>query len=270
MCKKLVLAAVAILVGTAVVRHTSIGSLAQVWWHDAKTTLERQVPPEVQIKQLEVEVNKIDRDIKSNLSRLAAQEVDTQKLEENVAALKEDQTRLRASVEALTACLKGDSAGNGRITFNGREYSKSYLTSKLSTDVARFESRKAELKAKEKLLDLKKQAVEAAHDRIAAMADQKEKLRVTIAKFETRQELNRLNAVRAEAGVELDDSQVARCNELAAQIERRLDVQAKETDMFTRYGYGTPGPKVEQTRPTAEVVEAAERALNDKTVTAQK
>jgi len=161
MCKKLVLAAVAILVGTAVVRHTSVGSLAHVWWHDAKKAVERQVPPEVQIKQLEVEVGKIDRDIKQNLSRLAGQEVDTQKLEENVASLKEEQKKLHASIEAMIATLKGHE-GNGRLTFNGREYSKSYLTSKLSTDTVRFQTRTAELASKEKLLDLKKQALEAA------------------------------------------------------------------------------------------------------------
>jgi len=267
MCKKLVLAAVAILVGTAVVRHTSVGSLAQVWWKDAKHAVERQVPPEVQMKQLEIEVGKIDRDIKNNLSRLAAQEVDTQKLEENLAALKDDQTKLHASIEAMIATLKGHE-GKGRVAFNGRECSTSYLTGKLSTDTARYETRKAEQKAKEKLVDLKKQAVEAAHDRISAMADQKERLKVTIAKFETRQELNRLNAVRSEVGVDLDDSQVARCQTLAAEIERRLDAADHETALYAKYGY-TNAPKVEQTKSTSEVVEAAEKAVSE-TATAKK
>src|SRR5258708_5090848 len=53
MCKKLVLAAVAILVGSMVVKHTSVGSLARVWWNDARQAVERQVPPETQIKRLE-------------------------------------------------------------------------------------------------------------------------------------------------------------------------------------------------------------------------
>jgi len=85
MCKKLVIAAVAILVGTAVVKHTTIGSLVQVWWHDAKQAVERQVPPEVQIKQLAVEVSKIDADIKRNLSKLAQQEVEVQATDDALA-----------------------------------------------------------------------------------------------------------------------------------------------------------------------------------------
>jgi len=93
------------------------------------------------------------------------------------------------------------------------------------------------------------------------MADQKERLKVTIARFETRQELNRLNAVRAEVGVQLDDSQVAVCNEMANRIERMLDVQVKEQEKLIQFGYAAPGPKTEQAKPTAEVVEAAERAL---------
>jgi hypothetical protein len=261
MCKKLVLAAVAILVGTAVVRHTSIGSLAQVWWHDAKTFAERQVPPEVQIKQLEVEVNKIDRDIKQNLSHLAAQEVDTQRLEENVAALRDSQSKMRADIVAMTEGLKGIKGTTDQVAFNGRNYRASELTRKLDHDVAKFEAKKAELRTKEKLLDLKKQALEAANDRITAMADQKEKLRVVIAKFETRQELNRLSAVRNEAGIELDDSQVARCNDLANQIERRLAIAEKESELTIRYGFAAK--KVDETKPAKDVVKAAEKALEE-------
>jgi len=263
MCKKLVLAAVAILVGTAVVRHTSFGSLAQVWWHDAKQAVERQVPPEVQIKQLEVEVGKIDRDIKKNLSKLANQEVDTQALEENVAALKEAQSKLRADIEAMTKGLKGIEAATDRVTFNSRSYPARELTGKLDRTVALYEAKKAELKSKEQLLGLKKQALEAAHDRISAMADQKERLHTIIAKFQTRLELNRTAAVRSEVGIDLDDSQVGISNELAKKIDHELAVQEKELAVFAKYGYSNVAPKIDETKPTADVVNAAEKALKD-------
>lgn len=273
MCKKLVLAAVAILVGTAVVRHTSFGSLAQVWWHDAKRAVERQVPPEVQIKQLEVEVGKIDRDIRNNLSRLAAQEVATQNLEEEVAKLRESQTAFRANIDAMAQGLKKIDGTKDRVAVNGHNYRASELAIKLEAEVAKFENKKSELKSKEKVLDLKKQALEAAHDRISAMADQKERLRVTIAKFEARQELNRLNAMRDGVGIDLDDSQVARCNEMVTRINTRLAEEDKRLELEIKYGYANAAPKVEPTKPTAEILKAASKALEEETgdrVAAQK
>jgi len=260
MCKKLVLAAVAILVGTAVVKHTSIGSLAQVWWHDAKQAVERQVPPEVQIKQLNVEVNKIDADIKRNLSNLAKQEVDTQKLDEDVAFLKESQATLKSEIAAMT---KGLDTNTERVSIAGKEFRASYLARKLDGAVQTYERKKAELKSKEKLLTTKRDALEAAHARIGEMRDQKEQLRVTVANLETRLQLARLNATRNHATVDFDDSQVAKCNQLASEISQRLAVDEKTIELNSQYGYGPTQPKVEEANPTAEVLKAAKKALQE-------
>jgi hypothetical protein len=261
MCKKLILAAVAILVGTAVVKHTSFGSLAQVWWRDAKQAVERSVPPEVQIKRLANEVGKIDQDIKQNLSKLAQQEVDTQKLDEDVATLKENQTTLKAEITAMTKSLE---AGNTeKVSINGKNWRVGSLTRQLDGAVAKYERTKVEVKSKEKLLANKREALEAAHARIAEMNAQKELLRDTVANLETRLQLARLNATRNHATVEFDDSQVARCNELANEINQRLAVDEKTIELNARYGYGIAQPKAEETKPTADVLKAAKKALQD-------
>ena len=261
MCKKLILAAVAILVGTAVVKHTSFGSLAQVWWRDAKQAVERTVPPEVQIKRLANEVSKIDQDIKKNLSKLAQQEVDTQNLDESVASLKESQTTLKAEITAMTKSLE---AGNTeKVSINGQ--SRRFTVTTLDKHVAKYERTKAEVKSKEKLLANKREALEAAHARIAEMSSQKEQLRDTVANLETRLQLARLNATRSHATVEFDDSQVARCNELASEISQRLAVGEKEVELNVRYGYSNAQPKAEETKPAADVLKAAKKALEDET-----
>jgi len=260
MCKKLVIAAVAILVGTAVVKHTTIGSLAQVWWHDAKQAIERQVPPEVQIKQLAVEVGKIDADIKRNLSKLAQQEVDAQRLGDDLEGLKETQATLKAEITAMTKSLENSTE---KVSFNGKNWAASRLARQLDGTVAKFERTKSEVKTKEKLLTNKREALEAAHARISEMSAQKEQLRDKVAELQTRLELARLNATRNHATVDFDDSQVARCNQLAGEINDRLARDEKEVDLLTQYGYGTARPKAEETKPTAEVLKAAKKALQD-------
>jgi len=258
MCKKFVLAALAIFVGTTIIRHTGFGSLVQVWWRDARHAIERQVPPEVQIKQLDVEVGKIDRDIKQNLTRLAAQEVDYQALDANIVALRESQANLRTDIEVMT---KGLEDKTERITFKGRNYRIGNLTRKLDTTVATYEAMKSELKSKEKLLETKKQALEAAHARIGEMRDQKEKLRVTVGQLEARLQLARLNATRT--NVDLDDSQVTRCKQLADEINKRLAMEETEQKLQSEYGYCVPLPKFEDVKPTADVLKAAKKALEE-------
>ncbi len=261
MCKKLVLAAVAILVGTAVVRHTSIGSLAHVWWRDAKQAVERQVPPEVQIKRLEVEVNKIDRDIKQNIGRLARLDVNCQQLEESVVALRESQKNLKADMAAMTTALDG---ATDRVSLKGKDVRARDVARKLDHAVATYELKKAELRNKEQLLTLKKQNLDAANERITEMQAQRDQLRDTIVKFETRLQLNRLNATKNDAGVELDDSQVAVCRDLARQIDERLRIDARQIEIGARLGVN-PAPVSEETKPTADVVKAAKKALQEET-----
>jgi predicted nucleic acid-binding Zn-ribbon protein len=260
MCKKLVIAAVAILVGTAVVKHTTIGSLCQVWWHDAKQVIERQVPPEVQIKQLAVEVGKIDADIKRNLSKLAQQEVEKQKLSDDLVALKEDQSTLKADITAMTKSLENNTEN---VSLSGRNWAANRLARQLESSVVKYERNKHEIASKEKVLAKKTEALEAAHARIQEMTSQKEQLRDTVANLQARLELARLNATRNNASVEFDDSQVARCKELAGKISERIAQDETEMTLLNRYGYGTSQPKAEEAKPAADVLKAAKKALQD-------
>jgi chromosome segregation ATPase len=260
MCKKLLVAAVALVVGLSVVKHTQLGSLLHVWWKDARASVEKQIPPEVQIKQLGVEIDKIDRDIKKNLSHLAAQEVDCQMLEEKVNALRASQKQLKADVSSMKEAIEG--TRTERVSFNGVTYRTPELTRKLDSAINILESRKAELKAKEQLLADKKRTLEAAHQRISAMRDQKEALRVTVARLETRVETLRLKQM--EAKVDLDDSQVGRCNELAGKIEERLRKSEVEAKLQAEYGYRTVSPVLDrEPKTTEEVLKSARHALQD-------
>jgi chromosome segregation ATPase len=260
MCKKLLIAAVALVVGLAVVKHTQLGSLIQVWWKDARASVEKQIPPEVQIKQLGVEIDKIDKDIKKNLSVLAAQEVDCQILEERVNALRASQKQLKEDVSAMEKLL--DNPRTERVAYNGVTYRTPDLTRKLDSAVSMFNIRKAELKAKEQLLADKKRTLEAAHQRISAMRDQKEQLRVTVARLETRVETLRLKQM--EAKVDLDDSQVGKCNELAGKIEERLRQREVEAKLQQEYGYRALSPVLDrEPKTTEEVLKSARQALQE-------
>jgi chromosome segregation ATPase len=260
MCKKLLIAAVALVVGLSVVKHTSLGSLIQVWWKDARASVEKQIPPEVQIKQLGVEIDKIDKDIKKNLSNLAAQEVDCQMLEEKVNALRASQKQVREDVSAMEKLL--DAPRTERVSFNGVAYATSDLSRKLDNAVSTYTNRKAELKAKEQLLADKKRTLEAAKQRINAMSKEKDQLRHTVAELETWLETLRLKQM--EAKVDLDDSQVGKCNALVAKIKERLRRNEVEAKLQAEYGYRAVSPILDrEPRTTEEVLKSARKILQE-------
>jgi chromosome segregation ATPase len=255
--KLLVLSAVA-LAGMVALKTTAVGSLAHVTWNDTRNAVERMVPADVQLKQLAVEIDKVDQDIKKNLGVLAAQEVEFQGLEDNVVGLRELIGKLKADATGLTRRLESQT----EKVSAGRDAKTANLAAKLDSLVATLETKKVELKGKEQLLAAKKQALEAAHARVAEMREQKEKLRVTAAKLETRLEVVRLKEVRNK--VEIDDSQVNRCNTLANKIEARLREKEKIADLHLQYGYRSEVPALDaEPRSTADVLDAARKALAD-------
>jgi hypothetical protein len=64
--------------------------------------------------------------------------------------------------------------------------------------------------------------------------------------------------------VEIDDSQVNRCNTLASKIETRLREKEKVAELNLQYGYRSEVPALDkEPRPAEEVLKSARRALAD-------
>jgi len=257
MLKKILIAAVAVVAGLVVVNRSSF---VRVMWHDAKTCMERQIPPEVQLKQLASEIDKIDMDIKRNISKLAAQEVSVNALEERLTAMKDHQKTLRGDVEAMRHNLEG--ARTEKVSFKGHSYPKTELTRRLDMALTDFTNLKDQVKSQELLLADKRRTLEAAHTRISEMRNKKEQFRLVAAQLETK--LEQLKTQQMASHLDLDDSQVARCNELVQKIKTRLATDEATARILHDYGYNTVTPVVApDQKSTEEVLKAARQALDD-------
>jgi hypothetical protein len=259
MCKKLLIAAVAIGAGLFVVKNTTFGTWLQVRWHDATAWFEKKVPPEDLIKQAKIEIGKIDAEIRRNIGHLAQQETDYRRLEKDVNDLHVSQKQLKEDITAMEKLLTG--AKTEAIAFNGVTYRPSELTRKLDGATTLYSSRKTELKAREQLLEEKKAALEAAHERISTQRTRKEQLNVMVARLET--SLQRLRDRQTKSGVAFDESQVSKCNELLRKLEDRLAKEESENKLLIEYGYQpkpTDGP---ESKSTEEVLKAARKAVEE-------
>jgi len=260
MCKKLCFAAGAVVLGLAAIFFVPrLGSKARDVY-DSFGRWANDVPVERQLADLQRDMGKIDGDIKKNLGKLASLEVEYEKLEANVAAMKDVQAKQKEDIATMTKALDSKET---KVVFNGRTYSQSGLSNRLESAVNNYEIRKTEIKTKEQLLASKRQALELAHQRISEMKDQKEKLRVTVAKLEMRNEQVKLKQV--DCPIEVNDSVVNKCNAKAAQIERIIAEEEKKAELFQNYGYKAEKATSVDREPKSreDVLQSARKLLQD-------
>jgi len=259
MLKKILIAAVAVVVGLGVLAKVTNIPVKNMFG-DCCTSVRHMVPPEMQLKQLNSEIDNIDKDIKKNLSRLARMEVEVKDQDARLDAKRTHQAKLRAEITDLQ---KGLEARTEKVAFRGHSYRPSELTRRLDMTVTEFTSLKENIKAEETLVVEKKRTLEAAHNRITEMKNEKEKLRLVAAKLANHLEVVKLNQMQSQVAIDFDDTSVKRCQQLAADIETRLKTADEEARLLKDYGYSNKNPVVENGKSREEVLKAAKKALDN-------
>jgi chromosome segregation ATPase len=257
MFRKIAIAVGAVLLGLVIVCYTSLPSLAHVKWNETCAWLDRQVPIETKIKQLRLETDKIDNEIKANLSKLAKLEVETQNLEQQVVALREDQGKRKAEIARLTGDL------DKKMSEVAIKKDTKALASQLDLLVNTYQAKDAKVKNMENLLAVKRQTLEAAHQKISAMKDQRDEIRIAIAKLETRKEL--VDMKTQQSTIQFSDSKIVECNKLVKDINDQLSLQEKELELNQKYGYADNKAAVaeKEANNAREVLNSAKKLLSD-------
>jgi chromosome segregation ATPase len=250
MLKKLFIAAVAVIAGMVVLNKVTKVS-PMVWLGNCCSSVKHMVPPEVQLKQLNKEIGNIDNDIRKNISRVAAMEVEVKQFERDAASQRKQLSSLKADISGMRTSLE--------VRFVKAETSD--LTRKLDRAVTDYTYLKEKNKIHEKVLEEKKRALETAHNRLTNMANEKDKLTLLAARL-----TGHLEAVKMQqtgTTVEFDDSAIKRCHELAQEIETRLNTAEREVKLLKQYGYGDSSTVVDEGKSREEVLKAARKALDD-------
>jgi len=260
MLKKLVIAAAAVVVGLVILKKTDLGSLMQVWWKDAVSCAKRQVPPETRIKQLKMEIGKIDEDIKTAVNNLVKQEVFHRDLKEQTEAVKGRVEGFKKDMVALIDVLEKDST---RVNFQNQDLSVESAQAKLDRIRADFAAAKENLKVKEQLLKTKGDQLELAEQRISKIKDKKVELTEQVARLESQLELLRLKQI--DNRIEVNDSQVSKCEALHDDLRKMIMEEEIRAEKFARYGLTPTAPTTtkETQRSKAESIKAAKAALTE-------
>lgn len=263
MLKKLLIAAVAVLAGVVVIgKVTKVNPLA--FLKDCCHSAAALVPPEVRLKQLNHEIDNIDKDVQKNLSRLARMEVEVKMFEEQLDGKRDRQAKLRADIKDMEKSL-GKSTQH--VVYRGHKVESSRLTNQLDMAVVEFTSLKEQVKAQEQLLADKKRSLEVAHNRITAMKNEKEKLRLLATKLAIHLETVKLKSVQSDEIAFDDSGAISNAREIAKDVEVQLRVAEENMKLKARYGYAEQTPVEKEGKSTDEVLKSARQALQDEEAT---
>jgi len=245
MLKKLVIAAIAVVVGLTVVKKTEVGSLMGVWWKNAKACARKQVPVETEIERLRYEVDRIGEDSKTYISQIAEQTVAVRNLRDEVKGAEKNLAQKKDNIRALADDLKaseGDTVKVGDTT-----YSKSRVKAQLSRDFELFKLSKKQLDSKRKELQAREDRLAAAKQQLSALQDERENLKVELAKLEA--DIQAVRVAQTQSKFQVDDSELARIKEGVARVRDRIKVEQEKMALQAEFTTG-PIPVTERVKTT--------------------
>jgi len=232
MCKKLLIAALAVVVGVGVVSSTRLGSHIRLWWNKGSGWACQQVPPETEIERLKMELDNLSRLDDRYYDQVARQKREVQKLE---AKLKIDRVNLAKREGELREMRLVLASKDDKAVFHG--FTKDKVQEQFNIDFKQFLADEEGLKADEQNLEEVRGTLRENEKKLQELSVTRTKMKVrlqTLAK-----ELARERRLHTQSSVVFDDNQYSTVNQQINQLEDRVEQMKIKREMR---GQSSRGP----------------------------
>jgi chromosome segregation ATPase len=221
MIKKAIISTAALaLVGTFVFGRDVV-SYVKTSATSIQTAARGEVPMEWEIKRARDLVNNLMPDIRDCMRQIAEAEVDAEHRAKDIVRHEAELAKQREGIVALNTHLQnGD-----EVRYVGRAYSDDEVKQDLARRFERFKLAEQTLKSNRQILRAREDVVNASRNKLENMLSSKRDLQVKIENLDAR--LQALQAAEAASNVNIDDSRLARCKDLIADLNRQMDVKDK-------------------------------------------
>jgi len=135
MCKKLLIAALAVVVGVGVVSSTRLGSHIRLMWNKGATRINDMVPLESEIERLKMEVANLSQADEQYYDQVARQQRQVEKLQAKVKASKENLVAQETYIRKMRDALAQEGA---YVSYNGTRYDRKRAETDVRNEAARF------------------------------------------------------------------------------------------------------------------------------------
>jgi len=215
MCKKVLIAALAVVVGLAVIRGTKPGSYLRLWCNKAVHTVKESIPPEQEIARLRMELKGLERDDDQHYDKVARMTVAVQNMERDVAQLRANLGKQEASIRKLREDLSGN------VEFVLHEGSR-YTKDDLRAAALGFKAAEENLKSKEDSLQAKRKHLALEKKKLTELRTTREQMGTTLQELETALAQERHAQAASESTI--DDSNYRKLSKDMKSLRDRIAV----------------------------------------------
>jgi chromosome segregation ATPase len=226
MCKKIGIAAVAVVAGLIVLNHTKLGGWAKHTFHNIKERVVTSVvKPEDEIRNLKDKLNDFEPRIHEQINKMAEVKADQMKLEKQIT---EQTARLEKQWDKILTLKKGLET----IKVKGGN-TTTVAASKLDSEFRSYQAGEESLKVKQVMLDRSKEKFAAAETKLTNMQAMKVKLEADLAQLEVRLEVAR--AKEAQDRDAFDDEDLGDIKADFAKLEERINKMEITRDLEAQF-----------------------------------
>ena len=184
-----------------------------------KQSVTDSVPVEFQIERARKMIDDLEPEVRRNKHLIVKEEVSLEHLADRISKLESKQAKEKNNLMRMQAEIE---KGDQYIYFAGTQYTRNQVTRDMTSRFDRFKTNDETLFNLRRVLNARQKSLNAARRELEEMLAARGQLKAEVAKLEARQTM--VEVAQASSEFNLDNSSLARANQLVRDIESRLDV----------------------------------------------
>ncbi len=231
MFKKAIIAGAGLLLVSAVLFGGRLIPYAQTAYSNVSEAVNDSVSVKFQIQAAENQLEKIGPEICEMVRKVAKEKAQIVQLERQ---LKTQEKGLEKSYdEMMTLRNHLESGDTVYVATNGKGYKNSRVEEDLRNRFSVYQTAEQTVEKSNQIIELRKQALESAHAKLDDAKAMQRELEVQLANLNARERM--VDVAKTASNINMDDSQIARTQDLINDISARLDAEEIMINMSPEY-----------------------------------
>jgi chromosome segregation ATPase len=231
MCKKVGIAAVAVVLGLVVLGMTStkVGSLLRLKWEKIHKHANNQVSPETEIERLRLVLKESEADDRRYEDQIARLALDVEKIETSVVKNEKALAELKSYITEMDAQLEQAGSTAKLVVFRNKERSRTDLEAQVNIDSRKYLNDQKALTAQKDLLRIKRETLAQSQQRLRELRSSREQALARLQQLENALLEERRAQVQSQALA--DDGKMAQFGKDLESLEDRIKLMQKRREL---------------------------------------
>lgn len=200
-----------------------------------KETVQDQVPVEFQIERARQLIEDLEPEVRRNKHLIVKEEVALEQLGQQIAQIEQRQTRDKDCLLKMQAEVK---RGDTMVVLAGHTYTPDQVKRDMASRLDRYKTNEETLFNLRRVHNARQSSLTGARTELDQMLASRNQLRAEVEKLQARQQM--VTVAQTSSEFNLDNSVLARANELVRNVETQLDVTERMLSADMQYAEAIP------------------------------